>query len=242
MNDFSINRYLDHAVLKPEMAQKEAEDAIRLGIRYKVKTVCVRPCDIDLALRLCNGTETGVSCTLGFPHGVVPSEIKVEEAKLYAAKGIKEIDMVANFGYIKSGLWDLVERDVRLVSEVTREKGIVLKVILETALLTEEEIIKATEACISANADFVKTSTGFNGGGADVEAVKTMLKAAGGRIAVKAAGGIRDYSRAKLFIDMGCSRLGNNYAATPAICDGQRSTEVGNNPEQSALKGEKDAY
>lgn len=222
-----INRYLDHAVLKPEMTENEVVEAIQLGIDYKVRTVCVRPCDIDLAVKMCKGSETEVCTVVGFPHGVVPSEIKAAEAKLYLEKGASEIDMVVNYSRIKSGQWDLVLKDVEAVSEVTGAAGAVLKVIFESCMLTPEEIAKTTEICIVAKADFVKTSTGFSTGGATEEAVQVMLKAANGRIKVKPSGGIRDAQRARLFVEMGAERLGVNYASVPAICEGGRATGEG---------------
>lgn len=220
MKKYEINRYIDHAVLKPEMTREEVRNAIQLGIDYKVRTVCVRPCDIDLAVEMCKGTETGVSCVLAFPHGTVPPEIKRAEAELYVTKGVDEIDMVANYGYIRSGLWEEVENDIRAVSEITRSNRVILKVILETSQLTEEEIAKATECAINAGADFVKTSTGFYGEGATVKAVQAMLKAANGRIQVKASGGIRNAEQAHIFLDMGVSRIGNGFSSTPVICRG----------------------
>lgn len=215
-----INRYLDHAVLKPELSRKDAVEAIRLGITHDVMTVCVRPCDIDLAVNICQGSHTSVSCVLNFPHGVGLPEIKAEEARQYIARGVKELDMVVNYGWIKSAQWDLVEQDIRAVSSVSKPANIVLKVILETAMLTLDEVAQATEIAIQAQADFVKTSTGFNGGGATEEIVQVMLKTAGGRIQVKPSGGIRDYQRAKMFVDMGVRRLGVNYPSTPIICSG----------------------
>lgn len=223
MKAYEYNRYLDHAVLKPEMTQKEAREAIQVGIDYKVKTVCVRPCDIEMAVNMCRGTETEVSCVLAFPHGTAPSEIKAFEASLYLQKGVDEIDMVANYGYIRSGEWLKVENDIRSVSDVTKAAGKVLKVILETSQLTVDEITEATECAIRAGADFVKTSTGFYGGGATAEAVEAMVKAARGRIQVKASGGIRNSEQARMFIDMGASRLGNGYSSTAAICNGEES-------------------
>jgi deoxyribose-phosphate aldolase len=207
MAETTINRYLDHAVLKPELTRQDAIEAIKLGIKYKVRTVCVRPCDIELAVQLCRGTGTQVSCVLAFPHGDTLPEIKAQEARLYIEKGTHEIDMVTNYGYIRSGLWDLVEKDIKSVSDVTIPAGILLKVILETNTLTSEEIAKATEIAIKAGADYVKTSTGFNGPGATVEAVEAMVKAADGRIKVKASGGIRNYEQAKRFVDMAAKGL-----------------------------------
>ncbi|NLO38461.1 MAG: deoxyribose-phosphate aldolase, partial [Ruminiclostridium sp.] len=139
-------------------------------------------------------------------------------------KGAHEIDMVANYGYIRSKLWDEVEKDIRAVSEVTRNAGILLKVILETSQLTVDEITQATECAIRAEADFVKTSTGFYGAGATPEAVEAMVKAARGRIQVKASGGIRNAEQAKLFLDLGASRLGNGYSSTPVICGEESPT------------------
>jgi len=216
-----FNRYLDHAVLVPQMSRNEAEEWIRSGIQYNVKTVCVRPCDIDLALSLCKGTETGVSCVLGFPHGCVCTESKVAEATLYCKKGVAEIDMVANYGWVRSGLWDEVRADIKAVVDVAHPSGVLVKVIFETAQLTLDEVAKATKISIEASADFVKTSTGFNGEGAKEEVVELMLKTAKGRIKVKPSGGIRDAARAQMFVEMGVDRLGVNGSSTPAICDGQ---------------------
>lgn len=217
----NIARYIDHAVLKPEMTQDEARKAILEGVNYSVRTVCVRPCDIELAVSLCKGTQTDVCCVLAFPHGCVPTEVKVFEATQYVAKGVKEIDMVANFGYIRSGLWNKVLEDIQAVAEVTKKAGIPLKVIFESCTLSVEEIKKTTEICIEAGADFVKTSTGFHNQGATEEAVKAMLDAAKGRISVKASGGIRDIDTARRYIEMGCERLGVGYSTTPVLVSGQ---------------------
>ncbi len=223
MKNYEYNRFIDHAVLKPEMTREQACDAIQLGIDYKVKTVCVRPCDIEIAVKMCKKTETGVSCVLAFPHGNTPSEIKAAEAEHYIKKGVHEIDMVANYGYIRSELWDKVEEDIKAVADIARDKGVLLKVIFETSQLTYKEISKATECAVRAGADFVKTSTGFYGSGATVEAVEAMLKAGAGRIKVKASGGIRDAVQARVFLDMGVSRIGNGYSSTPAICIGAKA-------------------
>ncbi|GCE20053.1 deoxyribose-phosphate aldolase [Dictyobacter kobayashii] len=220
MSQIHVNRYLDHAVLKPEMPRGEVIDAIKLGIEYKVRTVCVRPCDIELAIEMCEGTETAVCCVLGFPHGVVPGAIKAEEAKLYVKLGVKEIDMVVNYSYIRSALWAEVEKDIKAVYNITSVAGVVLKVILETSMLTLDEIRRATEIALRVGADFVKTSTGFNGSGATEEAVTAMLEAGQRKIKVKASGGVRDTKRAMMFIEMGCQRLGVNYTSTAAICAG----------------------
>jgi deoxyribose-phosphate aldolase len=160
-----------------------------------------------------------VGCVLNFPHGVGLSTVKAFEAEQYLNLGVAEMDMVVNYGFIKSGRWDLVEDDIVAVTRLTQPAGVVLKVILETAMLSLDEIGRATTIAAQAGADFVKTSTGFNGEGATVEAVQAMLAAAGDKIKVKASGGIRDLERAKLFIGLGCQRLGINYTSVQTICD-----------------------
>ena len=219
-----VNEYLDAAVLKPEFTRQEAIGAIEECILYGTKTVCVRPCDIDLAVKMCKGTKTGVSCVLSFPHGTSPREVKAFEAELYIKKGVDEIDMVVNYGFIKSGRWDWVEEDIKAVADVTKKAGIPLKTIFETCFLTNEEIAKATETAIKAGAAFVKTSTGFGGGGATKEAVETMLKAGGGTIKVKPSGGIRNYETARMYIEMGVHRLGTNYSSNKSIIEGAPET------------------
>jgi deoxyribose-phosphate aldolase len=225
--EFNIARYIDHSILKPEMTQEESKKAILEGVAFSTRTVCVRPCDIELAVSLCKGTKTDVCCVLAFPHGCVPTEVKAFEASNYVSKGLNEIDMVVNFGYIRSGLWDLVLKDIRAVSDVTKKAGVLLKVIFETCTLTLEEIRRTTEICIEAGADFVKTSTGFHNQGATQEAIKAMLEASRGRIRVKASGGIRDFETAKQYIDMGVERLGVGSSTTPVLVNGVGKSNSG---------------
>ena len=222
-----INRYFDHAVLKPGMSEQEVRDAIRQGIDYDVYSVCVRPRDIDLAVSMCRGTNTRVSCVLDFPHGDSSAEGKAALAELYAPRGVAEIDMVMNYGYARSGKWDEVRKGIEGVVKAAGKYGVGVKVIFESCELTAEEIKKATEICIEAGADFVKTSTGFGASGASEEAVRAMLEASGGRIQVKPSGGIRDFETAKKYVDMGASRLGVGYGSTPAICGGEEAAEKG---------------
>ena len=216
-----LAKYLDHAVLKPGMTQEQAADEIRLGVECGVATVCVRPCDIRMAQELCRGTDTKVSCTLDFPHGCSGAETKEALAVIYADMGVYEIDMVMNYGYAKGGDWDVVEKEIRAVCEAAHPHGAVVKVIFETSQLTIDEIKKGTEVCIAAGADFVKTSTGFNGHGATVEAVEAMLEAGKGRIKVKPSGGIRNFETAKMYVEMGCDRLGIGSTSAKPIAEGQ---------------------
>ncbi len=221
-----ISRYLDAAVLYPELERSGARQAIQSIIDYGCRTACIRPCDIDMAVELCRDTPTEVCVVLGFPHGCGLSRVKTLEAQAYLDDGVDEIDMVVNYGFIRSERWDLVEQDIEVVSKVTRERASLFKVILETSELTTEQIKRATECAIAAQADYVKTSTGFASGGATVGTVKAMLEAADGRIEVKASGGIRDYVQAKAYIDMGVTRLGVGYPAIPAICTGAPGSET----------------
>ena len=221
-----ISRYFDAAVLKPNMSEQEVKDAIQLSIDCDSYSVCVRPCDIDLAVEMCKGTNTVVSCVLDFPHGDSTAEGKAVLAEAYAAKGVAEIDMVMNYGYARSGKWDEVKKGIEGVVKAAKKQKAGVKVIFETCELTTEEIRKATEICIEAGADFVKTSTGFAASGASVEAVQAMLETAKGRIKVKASGGIRSYETAKLYVDMGVERLGIGFAAAKAISEGEESKDA----------------
>lgn len=225
MANLTIARYLDHAVLKPEMTQADAREHMQLGIDYNVRTICVRPCDIPMAVDMCEGTQTEVSCVLAFPHGAALSASKADEAKRYVELGVAEIDMVVNYGLIRSHLWDLVEADICAVTDVARPAGVKVKTIFETAALALDEVARATEAAMAAHADFVKTSTGFGSGGAAADVVKVMLDTAAGRIEVKPSGGIRDLATAQMYVDMGATRLGVGSTSTPVICDGQKPAD-----------------
>ena len=214
-----INRYIDHSVLNPAFTNEEVIQYIKEGLKYDVQTVCVRGCDIQLAVEMCKGTNTNVCCVLDFPHAHGGKEAKAALAEIYCRQGVKEIDMVLNYGYVKSAAWDRVEEEIKAVCDITHKNGVIVKVIFETSQITLEEVAKATEVCISANADYVKTSTGFNGQGATEEIVNVMLKTANGRIKVKPSGGIRDFESAKKFIDMGADRIGVGCTSTPKLCD-----------------------
>ena len=135
--------------------------------------------------------------------------------------------MVMNYGYAKGGDWAVVEQEIRGVVEEAHKKGVLVKVIFETSQLTLDEVRKATRVCIAAGADFVKTSTGFNGTGATVEAVQAMLEEAQGRIKVKPSGGIRDYKTAKMYVDMGAARLGTGFSSCKALCEGGKAEGEG---------------
>ncbi len=216
----TLSRYLDPAILKPETTRSELTEALQTCVDHRTYSVCIRPCDIEQALAACKGTDTCVCVVLGFPHGVGLPASKADEARRYVEMGVGEIDMVANYGWAKSGLWDDVREDIAGVAAVTKPAGVPLKVIFETAQLDPATIEKMVEVCVEAGADFVKTSTGFNGEGATEDAVRIMLDTAAGRIKVKPSGGIRDRERAEMFVAMGVHRLGVNWSSVAAICDG----------------------
>lgn len=216
-----INRYLDAAILQPQTTESEAIEAIKACIALETITVCVRPCDIKLAQSLCKETQTGVCVVLGFPHGCQLSDSKADEARRYSELGVNEIDMVVNYGYAKSGLWDAVREDI---TKVVAASTVPVKVIFESAMLDIPTVQKLVEICIEAGADFVKTSTGFNGGGASEDVVQAMLQTAAGRIKVKPSGGIRDRETAQKYVDMGVHRLGVGWTSCEAICNGQASS------------------
>lgn len=218
-----ISRYLDHAILNPELTNEVIKASIEEAISYEAQTVCVRGSDIPLAVELCEGTNTNVCCVLDFPYGYGGKEAKAAMAEIYAKQGAVEIDMVINYGFARSGNWDAVEAEIKAVSDAAHKNGAIVKVIFETAQLTLDEVKKATEASIAGGADFVKTSTGYNGEGATVEAVKVMLETADGKIKVKPSGGIRGYERAKMFVDMGVDRLGVGMNSTKKICEEERT-------------------
>lgn len=216
----NVAAYIDAAVLAPQLSDEEARVQTQLAIDQKCKTVCVRPCSLDMAVAMCEGQETKVSVVLGFPHGDQTTETKVAEANDIMLRHPYEVDMVGNIGMIRSGRFAAYEAEVRVIADVVHAGGARLKVIFETSQLSRDEIMEATRTCIRAGADFVKTSTGFTGEGATEEAVQAMLEAADGKIEVKASGGIRDYQKAIRYLEMGCTRLGVGVGSVKGIVSG----------------------
>jgi len=205
---------IDHSLLKPEVTEEEIKKLCEEGKKYGFASVCVNPVWVSLCLDLLEGSSVqGKSvkiCTVsGFPLGTNKSEIKAKEAEVAIKEGADEIDMVANIGALRAGDFKLVEEDIKAVrNAIGNEK--ILKVIIETAVLTNQEKIKSTELIIACGADFVKTSTGFGYSGATVEDVKLLKKVVGDKIRIKASGGIRDYNTALELIEAGASRIGTS--------------------------------
>ncbi len=216
--DLDLARLIDSAVLKPAYTRDEALREMEAGLEMGVHTLCVRPCDLAAAVDLCAGSSTLPGAVVGFPHGVTLSAAKADETRRYLEIGAREVDMVANYGAIRSGLWDLVTADIAAVTAVTAPAGVPVKVILETSELTLPQIERAVEAAVEAGAAFVKTSTGFASGGATAEAVSAMVRAAAGRVKVKASGGIRPPAQARGYLDQGAARLGVGSTSVAAVC------------------------
>ena len=213
-----IGGMMDHAVLKPNCTDEDIRKNAEACMAHGIGDLCVRPTDVAYAKQLLKGSPVTVACVVGFPHGAARPETKALESRLAIEDGADELDMVMNIGKMLSGDSEFVKNDIAAVVAVARPSNVVVKVILETCLLTPEQIAQACELAVAAGADFVKTSTGFNGDGATVEAVQIMLDTVKGRAKVKPSGGIRDWDRAVMFAEMGVQRLG--VGAGPQILAG----------------------
>ncbi|MEM1003286.1 MAG: deoxyribose-phosphate aldolase [Bacteroidota bacterium] len=207
-----LNRYIDHTLLKPTASDR---DIIRLcgeAKSYKFYSVCVNSCYVPLAKEALKETTVKVCTVVGFPLGAMSTEAKVFEAIKAVEQGADEIDMVINIGFLKSNNYVAVLKDISAVKNAIGTTP--LKVILEISDLSKNEIVKASEICVDAQADFVKTSTGFSSSGATLTAVKIIKKTVKNRAKIKASGGIRDYETALKYIEVGVSRLGTSSGIT----------------------------
>lgn len=203
-----LNKLIDHTILKPETVQSQVETICEEALAYDFASVCINPTWVSLTSKLLAGSDVKVCTVIGFPLGANTPEVKAFETKDAIANGAQEIDMVINVGAAKQGDWELVERDIRAVVEAAN--GTLVKVIIETCLLTDEEKVKACLASVAAGADYVKTSTGFSTGGATVEDVKLMRETVGPDIGVKASGGVRSYEDMEAMVAAGATRIGTS--------------------------------
>jgi deoxyribose-phosphate aldolase len=211
----AIAPIVDHTLLKPDTTAEDVTALIAEAIELGVYSVCISPSLLPVSIPAGSGLKLAVVC--GFPSGKHTTASKTAEAAESIALGADEVDMVIDLGAAKAGRFDLIEEDVRSVRSVIPAPGI-LKVIIESAALTDEEIVGATLASVAAGADFVKTSTGFHpAGGASVHAVSLMAATVDGKLGVKASGGIRSLADARAMIDAGATRLG--LSGTRAILD-----------------------
>jgi deoxyribose-phosphate aldolase len=199
---------IDHTLLKPDATRAQIEELCREAAQFKFATVCVNPTWVATCARLLAGTGVGVCSVVGFPLGATTADVKGYETRRAIYDGAREIDMVINIGALKSGDLRMVERDIEAVAMPCRESGALSKVIIEAALLTDEEKITACTIAKAAGADYVKTSTGFGPGGATAADVALMRRVVGADMGVKAAGGVRDLEGLQAMIAAGASRVG----------------------------------
>ena len=203
-----LNKYIDHTILKATASSADVQKLCAEAIEHKFYSVCVNGCYVADAKHLLQGTDVKVAAVVGFPLGAMTTAAKVFEAKEAVENGASEIDMVINVAKLKDGEFDYVENEIRLIKEAIGDN--VLKVIIETCYLTDEEKVKACELSLVAKADFVKTSTGFGTDGATYEDVKLMKSVVGDNAKVKASGGVRDKETAQKYINLGAERLGTS--------------------------------
>lgn len=202
-----LAKYIDHTLLKPEAGQAQFEQLCDEAMQYRFMSVCVNSSWVPFVAKKLRGSGIKICSVIGFPLGEMDTRSKAFEARSALASGADELDMVINIGALKSRNLKLVEEDIRAIKRACRSNTI-LKVIIETGLLTEDEKVLACEISKKAEADFVKTCTGFLGGGATVPDIELMRKVVGPKIGVKASGGIRNFEQAVALIHAGANRLG----------------------------------
>jgi deoxyribose-phosphate aldolase len=207
-----VAKTIDHSLLRPELTLDDVREGCAIAARYHVASVCARPADVALCVELLDGTDVAVGTVVGFPHGANTTATKVFEAVRAMADGATELDMVINIGWLRSGLDDRVEADIRAVVEAAGDAAIV-KVILENAYLTKDEIVRGSQAVERAGADYVKTSTGFAPSGATLEDLRLMRATVGPTVKVKAAGGVRTLDQLIDVMDAGAERSGATRTA-----------------------------
>jgi deoxyribose-phosphate aldolase len=225
--DANLAKMIDHTLLKPDATQQEIAQLCFEARKHGFASVCVNPTWVSLCAQLLQGSPVKVCTVIGFPLGATSSETKAFETETAIRQGATEIDMVINIGALKARDLDTVAKDIRGVVNAAHARGIIVKVIIETSLLTDEEKTIASLISKEAGADFVKTSTGFAGGGATVHDVELMRKAVGPQMGVKASGGVRTYEDAASMIKAGATRIGAS-AGVKIIQGPSGATSVGN--------------
>jgi len=205
--DRSYAKYMDHTVLKPDTVKSTVKRFCDEAREWQFASVCVNPTHVKYVAEQLRGSGVKTCCVIGFPLGATMPEVKAYETEAAINAGAKEVDMVINIGAAKSGEWDLVQKDIEAVVRASRGRALV-KVIIETCLLSDTEKVAACKAAAAAGADFVKTSTGFSKHGATVADVRLMRQTVGPNMGVKASGGVRDLKSALAMINAGANRLG----------------------------------
>ena len=218
-----INKFIDHTILKATATKEDVKKLCDEAKEYGFYSVCVNGANVEYAFSQVKDSDVKVAAVVGFPLGAMATDTKVFEAKKAIEDGASEIDMVINIGALKDKDYGLVENEIRKIKEAIGSN--VLKDIIETCYLTDEEKVKACELSVNAKADFVKTSTGFGTGGATFEDVELMKKTVGDKAEVKASGGVKDLETAKKYIELGATRLGTSSGI--AIVTGLESGKTG---------------
>lgn len=225
-------RLIDHTLLKPEATDEDIKRLCEEAARYRFASVCVNPTWVRAAACNLRGTDVPVCTVIGFPLGATLSDVKAYEARRAILDGAREVDMVINVGALKSGDDCLVEHDIHSVVEVAHEYAATCKVIIETALLTDDEKVRACLAAKKAGADFVKTSTGFSKGGATVSDVALMRRTVGAELGVKASGGVKGLEDARKMVEAGATRIGASVGVKIA------QEAAGNRPVGSSVSAQ----
>ena len=227
MEKMPLNKYIDHTILKPTCLVSDIEKLCAEAKQYDFAAVCVPPNFVKLAKEKLVGSTVQVATVIGFPFGYSATEAKIAEIILAMVDGADELDVVANIAAIKNGDWSAIADEINHIMPIIRSKGKVIKIIIESGVLTDDEIIKCCDIYGIAGIDYLKTSTGYAEKGASVEAVKLFRKHLPDQVQIKASGGIRDYATAKLMIDAGATRIG--CSAGVAIVSGANTDNVKSN-------------
>ncbi|WP_338825936.1 Deoxyribose-phosphate aldolase [Moorella thermoacetica] len=209
-NKETLAAVIDHTLLKPQAKPEDIERLCEEAINYHFASVCINPCYVSMASKILSGTGVKTCTVIGFPLGANETSIKVKEAQKAIEQGASEIDMVINVGMLKSKILTYVSNEIKEIVDIATKGNAIVKVIIETCLLDKEEKITACKLAVENGAAFVKTSTGFNGPGAQVSDVALMRETVGYKIGVKASGGIRDYQTAVAMLEAGASRIGTS--------------------------------
>jgi deoxyribose-phosphate aldolase len=199
---------IDHSLLQPQLSEAELEEGCRVAARHRVASVCIKPYYVRRAAELLAGSGVALGTTIGFPHGGHATDVKLFESQKALSDGATELDMVVNLGDVLSGKWDEVRNEIGCIVQLAHLKGGLVKVIFENCYLRDEHKIRLCQVCTEADADFVKTSTGYGSGGATIEDLKLMRQHTPPHIGVKAAGGVRDLDAVLAVRALGVTRVG----------------------------------
>jgi len=212
-----IASMLDHSTLQPWLTEKDIRHGCEVALKYGTASVCARPCDVPILTEMLDGSGVKVCTVIGFPHGSNETAVKLAEAQLALAEGCEELDMVLNIGKLKAGDYEYVGNEIRILAGAAHEAGAILKVILETCYLTDEEKVTACHLSEKAGADFIKTSTGYGSAGCTIEDLKLMRANVSAKVRIKGSGGIRDLDTVLAARAAGASRCG--VSATEKIME-----------------------